>query len=241
MKKTVIVLLTIFIFNLGIAQNAKDILQKVKNNTEYSTSQMDATMIIKKGNKKLSEMKFKSYLKKGDKDRQLMRFTYPSRLKGTAILSSGDNIWYYNKRTNRVRLLSKSAKKGSMMGSSFSYEDMTIDFVNDFKSELQKTTNKYYVIKMVPIKDKKFKYLIAYILKDKYIDEKIEYYNDNEIKYKELISSDIKKIDKIMIPLHIEMRDILTGKSTEMITDESSIKLGIKIKDSIFSERNLKR
>lgn len=240
MKKIVIILLSIVIFNFLTAQSAKDILQKVEDNTEYSTLQMNATMIIKKGDKKLSEMKFSSYFKKGDKDKQLMRFTYPSRLEGTAILSSGDNIWYYNKRTNRVRLLSKSAKKGSMMGSSFNYEDMTVDFVKDFKSELQKTTNKYYVIKMVPVKDKKYKYLIAYISKDKYIDEKIEYYDENEIKYKKMVSSNIKIIDKIMMPLDVEMVDILTGKSTEIITEESSIKLGIKIKNSIFSERNLK-
>jgi len=238
-----IMILGMLISGIIFGQDVETILKKVDKNSKFETSQMETTMkIIKKG-KVLSEMKMMGYTKEaGDNDKQLMRFTYPARLNGTAILSKDGKVWYYNKRSNRVRLLSKSAKKGSMMGTGMSYDDMSLDYIKDFDSEILEEKKDYYLIKMTPKdSDKNYKYLVVKVKKDKMVEDKIEYYNKSDNKYKELVLYDYKKIGDKWVSLTVKIDDFSTGKITEMVTNESTIKYDMDLKDSVFSERNLKK
>ena len=238
-----IIILGMLVSGLMFGENVKTILKKVDQNSKFKTSQMESTMrIIKKG-KILSEMKIMGYTKEaGTNDKQLMRFTYPARLNGTAILSKDGNIWYYNKRSNRVRLLSKSAKKGSMMGTGMNYDDMSLDYIKDFDSEILEEKKDYYMIKMTPKdSDKNYKYLIVKIKKDIMVEEKVEYYNKSNNKYKEMTVSEYKKIGDKWVALKAKIDDFSSGKITEMITNERTIKYDINLSNSIFSERNLKK
>lgn len=200
-------------------------------------------MKIETNGKTTSSMTFEAYSKKVDNNTwQLMKFTSPSRLTGTSILSKKGNTWYYNKRTNRVRLLSKSAKNGSMMGSSFSYDDMDLDYEKDFTFSLINSDKNYYYLKLIP-KDnsKKYSYIISKINKTNFTEELIEYYDKNNLLYKKLEITDYKKINNYFIPKNMKMTDLTTNKSTYIITDFSTIKINIELKDSIFSEKNLKK
>jgi hypothetical protein len=178
--------LFIFIISIKIfALSSEEILKKTEALTEYDNMYSLSTMTIENKGKITSSMTSSNYFKKvEDENWQLIKYTSPARLKNTAILSKGNNIWYYNKRTNRLRLLSTSAKEESMMGSSFSYDDMTLDYIKDFKNKLIEEKNSEYKIKLTPIENKKFKYIIAYINSETFLESKIEYYNQNEIKYK---------------------------------------------------------
>lgn len=238
-----IIILGMLISGLMFGENVETILKKVDQNSKFETSQMETTMKIVKTGKVLSEMKMMSYTKEAESnDKQLMRFTYPARLNGTAILSKDGKVWYYNKRSNRVRLLSKSAKKGSMMGTGMSYDDMNLDYIKDFNSEMIKEKKNYYLIKMIPKDlDKNYKYLVVKIKKDKMVEEKIEYYNKSNNKYKEFFLYDYKKIGNKWVALRAKIDDFTTGKITEILTNESTIKYDINLRDSVFSERNLKK
>ncbi len=234
-------LVALFLNGEGWSKDAKTILEQMTKARKYNTAQMNATMEIIDRDGDKTTMKLKMFEQK-EGDKSLMRFTHPARLKGTSILSVGDNIWYYNKRSNRVRLLSSSAKKGSMMGSSFSYDDMSSNYEKDFTSEIIKETDKEYVLKLTPRdSDKKFKYIEAYVTKSNFVANKLFYFDKSDSKYKELIAKNVIKKGEQWVPLHMKMTDLNTQKATIFSIDEGSIKYNVSIKRGLFSERQLKR
>ncbi len=244
MKKVLIIILSLFFISPVFAEKitVQQILDKMENAGDYKTSQGNAIMKIINSNGDITEMGLISYTKKGDKDKSLMRFTSPARLKGTAILSVGDDIWYYNNRTNRVRLLSRSAKKGSMMGSSFSYEDLELSYAKDFSGEIEKESGKHYTLKLIP-KDKSisYKYIIVKTRKSDFLVESAVYYNKDNLKYKELVNKKFKKIKDRIMAMVVEMKDLEENKLTVIESDEKTIQYNILLDDKMFSERNLKK
>ena len=76
--------------NCLFAITAGEILDKMDKVRDYKTAKMTATMRIEKKGSEPTTMKLISH-EKTEGDKGLMRFTYPARLKGTAILTKGDN------------------------------------------------------------------------------------------------------------------------------------------------------
>ncbi|MFC1755311.1 outer membrane lipoprotein-sorting protein [Thermoproteota archaeon] len=225
------------------ALDADTILQKMDEVADYTTSKTDAVMKIIDRDGNETTMKLIAYEKRSEQStKQLMRFTYPARLNGTAVLVVEDSIWYYNKRTNRVRLLSKSAKKGSMMGSSFTYEDISTDYKKEFTAQILDSNKKRYKLKLIPTDpDKKYKYIIAYVNTDNFIAEKMEYFNKNDLKYKAMSASDITVINGHLAPVKIEMTDLETQKITLFEIIKDSAAYDINLPDEMFTERDLKK
>ncbi|WP_319204085.1 outer membrane lipoprotein-sorting protein [uncultured Ilyobacter sp.] len=230
------------LINISVfSKDASEILQKMENAQNYTTSKGEYFMTIENRGKKIT-LGFEGYHKKSQEDLQLMRFTSPPRIEDTAILIRDENIWYYNKRSNRVRLLSKNAKKGSMMGSSFSYDDLNIDYVEDFTGEIIEETYDYYTLKVYPVdKDRSYKYIVAKVRKDNFIEESLEYYDNNEIRYKLMTTQDVKLVKERWVPLKLIMTDLISGKVTYIETKEESLDFDFYIEDSKFSEKNLKK
>lgn len=222
-------------------ENVSEILKKMKDSQDYKTSKGSYTMIIENRGKKTT-LEFEGFHKKVDKDLQLMRFTAPPRIKNTAILIKEENIWYYNKRSNRVRLLSKSAKKGSMMGSSFSYNDLNIDYPEDFTGDILEEKADYYTLKLYPVKkDRSYEYIVAKVSRNSFIEESLDYYDKNGIRYKTMVTEDVKQVKGHWTPLKLIMTDWVSGKVTYIDTCEDSLDFDFQMKDSQFSEKNLKR
>ncbi|MFC1478735.1 outer membrane lipoprotein-sorting protein [Candidatus Margulisiibacteriota bacterium] len=250
MKNISILTILTLILTLGAAltcaadvspnMTAADILKKMEAIRDYDTAKMLATMEIINRDGEKTSMSLISY-EKTEGDRGLMRFTAPARLKGTAILTKGDDIWYYNNRTNRVRLLSRSAKKGSMMGSGFSYEDMSTDYVDDYNAVILKEKKNIYRLKMTPKEDKKYKFLLVTVPKDTFIATEVEYYNHNDLLYKKMTAGEIKNIGGHLTPLTVSMKEISAQKITNFIIDEEHVTFDIKINEKMFSERYLKK
>lgn len=220
---------------------AQQILAKMDQARQYQSAQMDATMQIidRQGGKTAMGLTLFDQ-KEGNKS--LMRFTHPARLKGTAILTVGDNIWYYNKRTNRVRLLSQSAKKGSMMGSSFSYDDMSANYQKEFTATIASQTESTIILKMRPkAKDKSFSYLLATINKTNFIATQMDYYNQSEKKYKQLVAADIGQVAGNFVAYKVTMTDLASQKTTIFEIKKDTVKHDIPLPANLFSEQRLKR
>lgn len=243
MKKTIAFIFLITLFSITHSEDGKWILQKIDEFSDFQSVYSKSKMTIIKKGKITSTMEFEAYSKKvNNDDYMLAKYYYPKRLKGTAILSKDNSIWYYNKRSNRIRLLSKSAKKGSMMGSSFSYDDMEMNYLDDFTSEILNKRSKNYLLKLIPRdKDSKYKYLKMSVDKKSFLVKSIEYYDDNNIKFKTLNIIKYKQFDNKWYETELEMIDEVNGKLTRIKTYEDSIKTEIDIPDSQFSERKLKK
>ncbi len=254
MRKANIILLLVVLFAGVVFAATKEaeegsefdiILEKMEKAGDYITSKGSAVMKIINSNGDETVMGMMSFEKKGtneaEDDMSLMRFTSPARLKGTAILVKGNSIWYYNNRTNRVRLLSQSAKKGSMMGSGFSYEDMELSYSKDFTGEVTAEDKKLYTLRLWPKEERNYAWMIVRTRKSDHQVESAEYFNKDGLKYKVLTSSEFRKIKGRVMPMLVEMKEIEDNKLTRIESDPKDIQYDIEIDDEIFSERNLRK
>ncbi len=107
------------------AESAQDIVEKAdaifKHNRMYQKSAMT---IVRNGREQPVQQMESYYLEEDGIDHTLTLFLAPRRVKGTAYLSIGDDLWVRFASTGRIRKMSSSAKKNSAGGSDFSYSDM---------------------------------------------------------------------------------------------------------------------
>ena len=241
-RLTFFIMLAASIF--AYAESGVEILEKMDKSRDYPMHTATASMRVEYKGRETANMEYEFLYRKnsetGDNE-QLMTFVKPSRLKGTAILAKGDNIWYYNNRSKRVRLLTKSAKKGSVMGTSFSYEDLDMDYVEDYNAEVLDEDSGYYILKLVPIEDKAYEYMVSKVSKENYVEEWVEYYDENGVLYKKMFLEDIRDMGGFWMEYKIEMVDLLKQKKTIVEIYDESLNFEVKLCDEDFSERRLKK
>lgn len=237
-----IIILFLLIININLyGKNVEEIIKKVESNRDYKTSYMISEMLIYREDNLISQMQFEYYSKKiEEQEIQLLKYTSPKRLYKTAILVKNDKIWYYNNRTKRTRILAKQKKQGSMMGSSFSYDDLNISYLKNFKKQLM-NNKEFYIIKLTPIQDyKQYKYLILKIDKKNYQELELKYFDENDINYKTMIFENYIKINSYLTPLKVVMINHIDNIKTEILSQKESIKYDLIIKNQFFEERNMR-
>ena len=120
---------------LAESLTAKEILDKVDDLYRGTSSHGKMTMevVTSHWNRTLS-LEFWS---KG-KDKSLVRILAPLKEKGTATLRSGNEIWNYLPKVNRVVKLPSSMMSASWMGSHFTNDDLVKQsrFADDYTFEV---------------------------------------------------------------------------------------------------------
>ena len=241
-------------FSIGATVHAKEAQsltadEIIKKVDEVSISQsskgvMAQTITTTGGSKRTMEME--SYSKDGT-DKQLTKYIKPARVKGESMLmlNDGNDIWYYSPRTDRVRKIASNAKKKKVMGSDFSYEDMAAGkmaekYTSTLIGEKKEQGQKCYVLEMIPTPDgPSYLKIKAWVDKETFVSVRVDYWNKGEKPFKRLIISDVKEIDGHITPMKYVMTNLKEGSVTAMEVKEMSY--DIELKDSLFTERNLKR
>jgi len=230
--------------------SGQEIIDKVNETINQETAHgiMKMTITTTSGAKRT--FIYDSYIKdRGEKS--LIRYTKPKRVKDQAILmlNNADDIWAYFPRTRRVRKLATHAKRQKLQGSDFSYEDMGSGdaFIKDYDTRLIREERKggydCYIIEMMR-KEKSYagySRMIMSVPKKYYFPVEIAYYDDDDpdILEKVLVVSEIKIIQGIPTGTRMTMQNIEDMSETSMEIVE--IEYDVKLNDSIFSERNLKK
>lgn len=103
------------------AQSAEEIVRRIEDNQRFRTQEAEGALIItdRFGSRTKT---FLSYAE--GRERMLLAFTNPEE-KGQKILRLQDEIYLYFPEAEEVIRLQGSALKESVMGSDFSYEDLT--------------------------------------------------------------------------------------------------------------------
>ena len=237
-----IILLAINLFALTV----DEILDKSEAAQETKTSRTETTETVYRadGSKKVS--KIISYGMNGN-EKGLFEYVSPKRIKGMKILmlNDGDDIWFYSKRTNRVRKIASHQKKNSANGSDFSYEDMSMDDNRekyDYKllGEEKKVGKDCYKVEFnSKTDDQSYSKLIFWIDKNNFVTIGGEFYDEDGSLWKILSLRGIKKIGNYWTADEIEMKNVLKETRTIMKTDK--IEFDIDIDEKMFTERKLKR
>ena len=227
-----------------------EIIQKVNDTinleTTYNKSKM--TIVTSSGSERTFTME--SWGKdKGEKN--LVRYIAPSRVKGQAVLmlNNADDIWMFFPRTQRVRKLATHAKKQKMQGSDFSYEDMGSGdaFIEDYDAQRLDDEKKEgydcYKLELTQKEGSDLSYsrLILWVIKENFVAVVIDYYHENDPSRleKQLVQSDIRTIDDIPVAMRAVMFNKNDNKKTELELLE--VKFNVKLEDSLFTERALKK
>ena len=234
-------------------QNARDIMIKVKDRPDGDTrsSSMEMKLVNKSGSTRVR--KITSYaMDVGADTKTIMFFQYPNDVKGTGFLTVNyddvnkeDDKWLYLPALKKTRRISgKSSKTDYFMGSDFTYDDIGKRNVDEDTHKLLREESAngfdYYVIESTPKKDGEiFSKKLIWIRKDCDVVEKVEFYDKLGKLHRQMISSDIKKVDGFWTVGKMEMKNVQTGHSTELLFLDP--KYNIQLDSKIFTVNKLER
>jgi hypothetical protein len=184
---------------------------------------------------------------KTEGDLSLFIFSWPADVKGTKMLTSvhktrSDDQWLYLPTLKRVKRINSSSKKGSFMGSEFSYEDLSSQEVEKFEykhlGEEKVNGRPVHLIERYP-KEKKSGYSKQVVYLDKGYNHpvKVEYFDKKNELLKVSEFSDFTKLGKWWFYDKIHMKNVQTKKQS--ILTWSKRKIEVKFSSSEFDSKKL--
>ena len=183
--------------------------------------------------------------------RQLIRFTSPADIDGTAFLtieengSSNTEQHLYLPALKRTRRIVASQKARSFVNSDFTYEDMQRHPVEEWNYTLDGTEtiigHVCYILTSTPKPgaDSKYSKLVSWIDKENFIPLKTFFFDNKGQHCKSYFVNSYKIIDNIATETEVLMEDLLSGHKTRLKTLE--IKYNSGLQDSLFTTRALER
>lgn len=175
----------------------------------------------------------------------LVMFDSPRDVKGTALLSKGEDQWLYLPAIRRVRRVSSSHRSGPFVGSEFSYEDLLGNDPSQHRWRLVgeakcgpatclevEATPKY--------EDSGYSRRVLSVRKDDDRLEKIVFFDRKGSKLKTLVYKDYQTHQGKFVRAHTwDMNNHQTGKRT--VLELSEYTFGTGLSEGDFARSKLKR
>ena len=254
--KKIVTLITLLLLTIGFA-NAQsitglEVMQNVYNRPTGPdiTSQLTMTLTNSKGSTRVRSIKqfIRTY---GDDEKKIMFFTAPADVKNTSFMdwsygddSKEDDMWIYLPALKKVKRISSENKSDYFMGSDFTYDDLggRKPALDTHKILREEKVNGYdcYVVESIP-KDPDYIYsrTVSWIIKESFVGAKKEFYDEDEELLKTLTINEIEKIDGYWVVLDMFMDNVQKEHTTQM--ELKNVKIGSGIKDSYFTDRQMKK
>ncbi len=173
-------------------------------------------------------------------------FKRPSDVSKMAFLvwkhmDKDDDRWLYLPALDLVKRIAASDKRTSFVGSDFFYEDVSGRRLSEDKHELLDVTDNYYIVKNTPKNpgSVEFAYYKMFIHKSSFIPVQVEYYDNNDTKYREAKALAVDTIQGFPTVTKASMKNLRTGSSTVM--EYRKVEYDIGFKDELFTERFLRK
>ena len=227
------------------AQTAKEIVEKADELMRANSSYSEIEMTIQKPDwSRTMGMKVWAL----EPDYAIIYITEPARDKGTVTLKRFNEVWNWLPSAQKVIKIPPSMMLQSWMGSDFTNDDLVraSSIVKDYTHELigEEKINGYdcYKIKLIPKPEAGVVWgkIISWISKEKYLQVKTDYYDEEDTLIKSFLGTEEQKMDGRDIFAHWEMIPY-NEPGNKTILDYKEIKFNIKIEESYFSEQNMKR
>lgn len=215
-----------------------------------SQARMVMTLRDKDGNERQREILVKTLEVPGDGDKSLSIFATPKDVKDTALLtethiSGADSQWLYLPKLKRVKRISMLNKASPFMGSEFSFEDMASFEVEKYHAKYLRSEpyagRDCYVVELVPrYEHSGYSKLVAYIDKEHYLAQRMDYYDLEQTHFKSMLLEDYQQFEgKFWRPTRLTMKNVKSGESTAIVWHEYRFRTGLSEKD--FTQQALKR
>jgi len=213
------------------AQTGAEIAWKVYNRESPKDGESDMTMTLINSKGKERVRYLHQFLKDyGDVEKKVMYFKAPADVKNTSFLNYSydddrdDDQWLYLPALKKVKRISGGSKDDYFMGSDFTYEDMEKRSPKKDVHKLLKSETlegeQCYVIESVPKEEGQYSKRVAWVIKDKWIPLKIEFYDEDEELFQDM--RNVQRSHKTVIKLsNIELEK---GLGDEKFTQRAMMK-----------------
>lgn len=252
---TVLLFTAILIPSLSIAQNTisgAEIIQKVYDRPQGDDMQSELTMSLINSRGETRVRKIKQFIKDfGKVEKKIMFFVAPADVRNTSFMNwsydeegKDDDQWIYLPALKKVKRISSDSKSDYFMGSDFTYDDLGDRHPSEDTHKLlrEETLNgeDCYVVESIP-KDEDYMYskTVTWVIKDKWIGLKKEFYDEDGEFLKTLSIKNYKKISGFWVITESEMDNVQKEHKTNMqLTD---VKINTGIPANKFTERMMRR
>ena len=228
-----------------MAQDAKEIIKKMDDKLQGDSNKSEMTMSIVRP-KYTRTIAFKNWSL--GRDYFLTYVTAPSKDKGMVSMKYEKEMWSYTPTINRMIKLPPSMMSQGWMGSDYTNDDLVkqSSIVNDYAHTIlgeETIDNRVcYNIQLIPNNDANVVWgkITIWVDKEKYINLKAEYYDEEEFLVRTELGKEIKTFNGRELPSIMEIIPAEEPKNRTIITI-NSIEFDVDIKESFFSQQNMKR
>lgn len=241
MKKIMLMILCCAIPSMLFAINVEEIIRKLEANIIHDAVRVEGAMAIKDkfGTK---ESTYVSY-GRGEDD-MLIEFTSIEE-RGQKILRTNNEIYLYFPDAEELIRLQGAALRDSVLGSDFSYEDMTGDkgILDTYKVTLEGTEkidgHLCYKLNLKAVsRDVPYSREVMWVDAELFMYRQVQKFSVSDRLLKELKVLEMKEVSGKMIPTHVVISDKMKrDSSTESVIKK--IDIGIALDPKLFSLEEL--
>jgi Outer membrane lipoprotein-sorting protein len=238
--------------------SARDIMEKNFLATKVTSLRVETTMILINNRGQQRERANTGIVKlqpNGIDSKLVVKFSTPPDIKGTGVLqiehSEGDDdLWIYLPALRKSRRLVANNKKDSFVGSDFSYGDITLPKVDQYRHTLLRSEkledHDCYVVESVPATEtvrtnSGYSKKMTWVRTDNFVESKVEYYElaGRLLKTQRTGRHQLVEPDKgRWFVMSREMTNHQSGHRTTITTSRAD---AIAIPDDSFTTRYLER
>jgi hypothetical protein len=228
------------------AETAEEIVAKARaaNSVSSAIQHVKLTVVDKNGNQRIKELDLKTR-KVGEESQTYMRVTAPSTEAGTAFLmidkpGPADEQTMYMPATKQSMMIAGSQKKGSFVGSDFSFEDFGFRDASSGGMTLVEEAADHWVLETAPTSSAYSKVRVT-ITRSNLVISKVEFFDANGLlKVLEVKQTAVE--GGVTIPTLTEMRNVVRGTHTVLEITSHQLNVGPDVlPDETFTRSFLQR
>ncbi|MEQ1505799.1 MAG: outer membrane lipoprotein-sorting protein [Myxococcota bacterium] len=230
------------------AETPDEVIAKAReaNRVESSIQTIRMTIASKSGSERVREVELKSR-REGDVVKSYMRITSPADIAGTQLLlvdnpGKSDQQMLYLPAYKRVNFISGAGRKGSFVGSDFSFEDFEIREAAGGTHKITSDTAEAWVVETtLTDSDTSYTKISATIGKADLVVKKVEFYDATGL-LKVLEVTKTAKDGAVTLPIETTMTNVQKGTKTKL--EIVAHKLNVpktELPDDTFTQAYLER
>ncbi|MCO4770747.1 MAG: outer membrane lipoprotein-sorting protein [Deltaproteobacteria bacterium] len=233
---------------------ADEIIKRSSENRTVSNSIQKMTLEIydKSGNSRIR--KITSRTRKGPQDAtwSYVYFDEPEDVAGVQFLSvenptGEDDQWMFMPAIGTANRIAGSSRKGSFMGTDFSYEDMSLGQADDGDHTMRAKTSitvagetfEVHVVETVPKAETKSAYtkVVTYVDVVEFMPRQVDLFDKKGEQIKRMSFSSVEKSGEVLVPKLITMENLKRGTKTNLKVDEYEVNVDAsKLPDEMFTK-----
>ncbi|MCF7921274.1 MAG: outer membrane lipoprotein-sorting protein, partial [Candidatus Marinimicrobia bacterium] len=185
----------------------------------------------------------------GDVEKKLMVFLKPNDVKNTTFMNwsfddGSEDQWIYLPALKKIKRISSDSNSDYFMGSDFTYDDLGDRHPKEDRHTLlgEESIDGHdcYIVESIPVDDEyMYSKTVTWIIKDKWIGYKKEFYDEDKELLKRLSLVQYKEFENIIVLTEVKMYNIQNDHTT--IMKLSQVEVNKAIADDMFTERMMKR